>query len=461
MGGHVDVVNYLVVHNCNVNHKRKSDGFTALILAAQIGNFEILQLLLLKGANKEEADNEKRTALYWAVDKGHINIVKHLLVTSGANIRVIDIEGDTVMHLATLSRRMDMIKLLTEQGGDIDTKNKIAMTPLLTAARNGLTNIVMFLYSYGASLFSQNDNGFTALQRAVANGHRETVQYLLSVGANAKVEQDPNYTKLHFVLAYAPEAAIKILAQADKETLHKADGEGNTPLHYAAGFSSPELLQELLQRSDFKKDVKKQNKYGYTPLHMAMFLGVKTFENTKLLLMQGADVNCVDVKNNTPVHIAIEFSRDFKIIQLLVSRVNIHHKNNNGDTPLALAQRLNLKQEIVKYLLEYEQKTPRPLTLPNVIVAASVATTDKSVNKNNNNQISTWVKAPPIVSPEQTAFFTSPPESTPTKLNNEVNLTEAMPELIDEDDNKVAIENNNSPWQREENKALYYLVLRK
>jgi ankyrin repeat protein len=48
------------------------DGATALMLAAQHGNFKVVEELLKRGANPNLAANDHTTALHLAIHSGHL-----------------------------------------------------------------------------------------------------------------------------------------------------------------------------------------------------------------------------------------------------------------------------------------------------------------------------------------------------------------------------------------------------
>eukprot|EP01087_Luapelamoeba_hula_P022014 TRINITY_DN7803_c0_g1_i3.p1 TRINITY_DN7803_c0_g1~~TRINITY_DN7803_c0_g1_i3.p1 ORF type:complete len:417 (-),score=43.98 TRINITY_DN7803_c0_g1_i3:34-1284(-) len=61
-----ECVDYLLAHNIDI-HACSIDGWTPLHLAAQRKEFQLIQLLLSKGANPNQKDNEGRTALHWLI----------------------------------------------------------------------------------------------------------------------------------------------------------------------------------------------------------------------------------------------------------------------------------------------------------------------------------------------------------------------------------------------------------
>ncbi len=65
------------------------DGSTALMLAANSGNAEIVRLLIERGANINASENKKgQTALMWAAAEGHSEIVS-LLIERGADAKAV------------------------------------------------------------------------------------------------------------------------------------------------------------------------------------------------------------------------------------------------------------------------------------------------------------------------------------------------------------------------------------
>ena len=54
---------------------RDSDGVTALMAAAASGNFQVVQTLMIRGANKDLTDAKGRTAYDYAVAKKAIDVI--------------------------------------------------------------------------------------------------------------------------------------------------------------------------------------------------------------------------------------------------------------------------------------------------------------------------------------------------------------------------------------------------
>ena len=100
---HVEMVQLLLKHGANVNHKNKK-GLTPLMKAAELSDGDaasIVQNLVEKGAALCAGDNEGRTALMHAF-KGGSSKIQVLLLDNGAALEAKDDLGDCTDHCCWL-----------------------------------------------------------------------------------------------------------------------------------------------------------------------------------------------------------------------------------------------------------------------------------------------------------------------------------------------------------------------
>jgi len=93
-------------------------GNTSLVMAAASGNVEVVNLLLLNGANTFIARSNGWTALHRAVEGNHINVVR-MLLEWGANVHSPNSVGTTPLHLAAQEASEDdnaVLELLLSYG---------------------------------------------------------------------------------------------------------------------------------------------------------------------------------------------------------------------------------------------------------------------------------------------------------------------------------------------------------
>ncbi|KAA0153563.1 hypothetical protein FNF29_02952 [Cafeteria roenbergensis] len=111
-------------------------GSTALVLAAERGHKDTVELLLDRGADIEVKDRYGSTALVLAAERGHKDTVE-LLLDRGADIEVKDRYGSTALMFAAECGHKDTVELLLDRGADPEAKTtagKSALTPSVQPA---------------------------------------------------------------------------------------------------------------------------------------------------------------------------------------------------------------------------------------------------------------------------------------------------------------------------------------
>jgi len=188
----------------NIN-KVNQQGKTALLIAAEKGHADIVQVLLERGSSVNHADPDKNTALHLAAQNGHINVVT-LLNRSGANPQQYNSKGKTPIDLAT-------------------DKGHQAVVEVLQPARDG------YYGDMGPGNPSSSDSGNADVERAALDTLNETLKNPAEI--LARVQTVPELSKKLETLAAACEKeelkwlnkktriksrfAPAILSQIDKE----------------------------------------------------------------------------------------------------------------------------------------------------------------------------------------------------------------------------------------------------
>jgi TonB family protein len=138
----------------------------------------------------------------------------------------------------------------------------------------------------------------------------------------------------------------------DLHMIHLKDRDGNTPLHMAVMFEHKELVRLLIH---YGANVNENNNILLTPLHMTRNPGI-----VRELIDNGAEIDAVDYKKNTPLHLACRFGDMETVVLLIHHGANVNFQNKRGLTPLHFAVdryfTLNwcspAKLEIASYLIE-------------------------------------------------------------------------------------------------------------
>lgn len=110
------VVKDLILKGANINVKTLQNGDSSLMIAIEIGDPELITLLLNNGANVKQKNNHGKTALHYVFYSLNLNnpddIIK-LLIKHGADINAQDQKGETPLMLATQFGKVDAVRLLT------------------------------------------------------------------------------------------------------------------------------------------------------------------------------------------------------------------------------------------------------------------------------------------------------------------------------------------------------------
>ena len=172
----VTVENLSHASNFDANTKTCFYGGSALIEAVMRSEFEIAKVLLENGASVNHQDGEGQTALMKlvklpaATDSAIFAKEFYLLKKHSASMDIADSLGYTPLMYAVMSQNYLAVKLLVQNGADLNSKSKHKETALMHAASLGNGQIVALLLSHGANADIEDDAGKTALDLAQEYG---------------------------------------------------------------------------------------------------------------------------------------------------------------------------------------------------------------------------------------------------------------------------------------------------
>ena len=204
-------VSTFVAAGMSPNVKEPSTGGSALISAATRGDLEMVNTLLQSGADVNQTDEKRFTALLRALQNDREEIANILvarpeldvnaqgegganalisfvarqrepavqdLLNRGANVNLPDSEGDTALNIAVQRGNIKIVELLLSKGADPNIKNKLGGTPLMWAGVFGRKEIAQILLDKGADPRAKDVDGMTAAAWAAKNNRQEMVEFL-------------------------------------------------------------------------------------------------------------------------------------------------------------------------------------------------------------------------------------------------------------------------------------------
>ena len=149
-----------------------------LLQACATGDAASVRALLAAGVSANAMDGDRETPLMYAAHFNHIEVVQ-VLLDAGANMEAVS-EDYRALHWAAMYGNLDIVRLFLERGAEMNATNRWGQTALLRAASMGHTAIVRILLHYGADVSILDEDGKSAADWASTAGHQEIVILLTS-----------------------------------------------------------------------------------------------------------------------------------------------------------------------------------------------------------------------------------------------------------------------------------------
>ncbi|CAF1331675.1 unnamed protein product [Adineta ricciae] len=370
-------------------NKASLSGITPLLMVAEVGWPDILDILLDRGAIVDSAPLGKRaeenkiagsTPLIGATKYNHPECVKRLLAYH-ANPNHQNQSGISALMLAAEQGYVECVRLLVQAGANLElapsgqlalTMNLCGQTPLFCAAKEGRIDIVKYLLDHGANPRVQNHYGVSALWIPAQKGMLQVVELLLNAGADTHIAPFGNladelnitgWTPLYAAMKSRKFDVVKLLLKrgADPNAVTKL---GSTPFLLASEICDLDVIEACVEANadlDFAPsgpDADSLNITGQTALFMATLKD--RVDVVKFLIHRGAQVNVQNRYGVSPLLLCAE-SGNQELVRALVEAgadVNVTPQGElaeenllAGQTPLFGAAKKG-HVEICEYLIQ-------------------------------------------------------------------------------------------------------------
>ncbi|XP_011366859.1 protein TANC2 [Pteropus vampyrus] len=297
--GFLSIVVLLCKKRAQVDHLDKN-GQCALVHAALRGHLEVVKFLIQCDwtmAGQQQGVFKKshaiQQALIAAASMGYTEIVSYLLdlpekdeeEVERAQINSFDsLWGETALTAAAGRGKLEVCRLLLEQGAAVAQPNRRGAVPLFSTVRQGHWQIVDLLLTHGADVNMADKQGRTPLMMAASEGHLGTVDFLLAQGASIALMDKEGLTALSWACLKGHLSVVRSLVDNGAATDH-ADKNGRTPLDLAAFYGDAEVVQFLVDHGAMIEHV---DYSGMRPLDRAV--GCRNTSVVVTLLKKGAKI---------------------------------------------------------------------------------------------------------------------------------------------------------------------------
>ena len=345
--GNNEAVEFLLqLETVNIDHTNE-EGKTALMLACERGHEDIVHSLLSAGANVNIQDNDGWAALMIASKNNHISII-HMLLQANANPHLKSSDGSNAVMIASYyGNYKKVVELLISKGVDYKYQQEDGGNTFMMACQNGHTQVVELLLEKQVDPNVQRKDGFNAFMSACENGHTQIVELLLKEQVDPNVQTNNGWNA--FMLA-CRNGHIQIVELLLKKQVDPNVQEKNGLNAFMSACRNGHIqVVELLLKEQVDPNVQEKN--GWNAFMLACRNG--HVQIVELLLKEQVDPNLQE-KNGWNAFMLACQNGHIQIVKLLLKeQVNPNVQNKDGVTALMKAS-ANGQYELVKLLLEWK-----------------------------------------------------------------------------------------------------------
>ena len=239
--------------------------------------------------------------IFTSVRSGSIENVKRLLGLQKASAKDTTEFGISLLHSASNSRNLELVRLLIQEGADVNAQDEDGDSPLHSAMmRPDNYDVARTLIENGADVSSRAVDGKTPLHTFF----NTTVSHVLMRDDwIEKVPPDGENMSIAHILAWSSKSSAILFRRGllyDERGAMATDILGRNCVHFAASRGNVDILSQLLSQFSPEQIEKRDNK-GRTPLLYAAESSRAT-QVIEMLATKGCDVNVVDFAGRNALH---------------------------------------------------------------------------------------------------------------------------------------------------------------
>jgi len=205
----LDLVKSLLKQNPKLANIKDRDGYAPMYHAIVKNHTQIAELFLRHGGNLG-------VEVFDAATQGDLGKMKSLLANDPELVKAKDpVRQWTPLFWAVEKGHKEVIDFLIASGADVDARDKYAGSPLYRAAAYGDEKVVESLLANGADANAVDIYGRTALHGAASAGRKDIVEFLIANHANVNAKDNSGHTPLYWAFHNKHIEVVDLLRQYD------------------------------------------------------------------------------------------------------------------------------------------------------------------------------------------------------------------------------------------------------
>ncbi|OQA80894.1 MAG: Ankyrin repeats (3 copies) [bacterium ADurb.Bin243] len=313
------------INDYNIKEKNGAINPKLIINTVKNRNIEGVKMLIKCGADFNAHDEHESPALHWAVLWGMFDVVK-LLVENGAEINEVNYYDKSSLLLTALNEnKPEIARYLIEKGADLNFADSESYKILHTAVDKNYADIAGLILKRGYDVNKRDRYYETAIFDAIDKNFTECFTALIENSAEINICNHDGETPLHLAakkgnIGFA-EKLIARGAVVDSCGVSQPQKPKVEKIHENSNLVTVSMLIP-------KRDGPYMQDNMITPLTAAII--AKKPDMVNFLIKKGADVNMLSAKKLAPIHYAINtFQND--IFDSLISRgIDLKIKTSDG-----------------------------------------------------------------------------------------------------------------------------------
>ncbi|XP_046558304.1 serine/threonine-protein phosphatase 6 regulatory ankyrin repeat subunit B-like [Haliotis rubra] len=333
-GGRQELVDLLVRQRCDLS-LTDDDGNTILHVASIKGHWKTVRYILSKKTVDVNITGHcNRTAVMAAARFGHRKVFD-LLVKNGSDLSTVDSDENNILHIACIGGHVEIVKYILKNGfGDINSRGHNRRTPVMLAANSGHIQVFELLVGKECLLRTKDRNGTGILHFACVGNNVEIVDGILKrniVSIDSKDGDGKTPVMLAAEFGHTDMFTFLVDNQCDTQVVCE---KGNNVLHTSCALGHVDIVKCILTQGPVNVDSCGQNQM--TPVMLAAKNGHRDIFD--LLLNNGCDTSQLDKDGNTVLHMACYGGSKYIVEDILSKElVGINSRGQSQRTPAMVA----------------------------------------------------------------------------------------------------------------------------